>query len=413
MKVRYLIHIMMLGFLSCSGETPTSGSAPIPQPPTPVPTSITLSSSSVTLSSLGETASLTATVKDQTGAVMSGQTVTWTSSDAAIATVTNGTVTAVAGGSATITATSGSLSATASVTIPLFLTAANGVTVVCTNAAVGDTGVVNGVTYTKRDRAGLDALIDANELSSFSTSCISETTDLSLMFIDEDDSPKPAAATFNEDISSWDVSSVTTMYAALALADLFNQDIGSWDVSNVTTMRSMFYNASAFNQDIGSWDVSNVTNMYQMFLNAVAFNKDIGDWDVSSVTDMTRMFRSNVSAPSSQDIGSEGAFPGNRMPSNQDSGRDDFSGATMEPMSQNTMMFNQDIGDWDVSNVTTMRSMFYRAYAFNQDIGSWDVSNVTDMNWMFYMGGAEGAITEMGQFNQDIGSWNVSNVTSM
>ena len=41
--------------------------------------------------------------------------------------------------------------------------------------------------------------------------------------------------------------------------------------------------------------------------------------------------------------------------------------------------FNQDIGNWDVSNVTDMNSMFYRAKSFNQDIGNWDVSKVTEM----------------------------------
>jgi len=39
--------------------------------------------------------------------------------------------------------------------------------------------------------------------------------------------------------------------------------------------------------------------------------------------------------------------------------------------------FNQNIGDWDVSNVTDMRQMFRGATSFNQDIGDWDVSNVT------------------------------------
>ena len=41
--------------------------------------------------------------------------------------------------------------------------------------------------------------------------------------------------------------------------------------------------------------------------------------------------------------------------------------------------FNQDIGKWDVSNVTDMRNMFCGATSFNQDISKWDVSNVRDM----------------------------------
>jgi len=45
--------------------------------------------------------------------------------------------------------------------------------------------------------------------------------------------------------------------------------------------------------------------------------------------------------------------------------------------------FNQDIGDWDVSSVTTMYKMFDSATSFNQDIGDWDVSSVTKMSSMF------------------------------
>jgi surface protein len=46
--------------------------------------------------------------------------------------------------------------------------------------------------------------------------------------------------------------------------------------------------------------------------------------------------------------------------------------------------FNQDISNWNVSNVNNMAGMFYHAYKFNQLIGNWDVSNVTDMEGMFH-----------------------------
>jgi hypothetical protein len=41
--------------------------------------------------------------------------------------------------------------------------------------------------------------------------------------------------------------------------------------------------------------------------------------------------------------------------------------------------FNEDIGAWDTSGVTTMFAMFWDASAFNQDIGAWDTSGVTTM----------------------------------
>ena len=46
----------------------------------------------------------------------------------------------------------------------------------------------------------------------------------------------------------------------------FNQDISTWDVSNVTNMRAMFFGAVYFNQDIGFWDVGNVTDMEVCFI---------------------------------------------------------------------------------------------------------------------------------------------------
>ena len=92
-------------------------------PATSVATSITLSATSLSFSASGEQQQLSATVKDQNNATMSGASVTWATSDAAVATVSStGLVTSVANGIATITATIGSLTATASVTVQLDVT---------------------------------------------------------------------------------------------------------------------------------------------------------------------------------------------------------------------------------------------------------------------------------------------------
>ena len=56
----------------------------------------------------------------------------------------------------------------------------------------------------------------------------------------------------------------------------FNQDISSWDVSNVKDMSEMFADSS-FNQDISSWNISKFTNVIDMFRDSKieSYNKPI------------------------------------------------------------------------------------------------------------------------------------------
>ena len=200
----------------------------------------------------------------------------------------------------------------------LFYLAPNGVTVMCPDADVGDTGAVNGLTYTKRTREQID---EANA----ATTCTSGITNMMDMFY--------GASAFNEDIVGWDTSSVIHMTSMLRGASAFDQDIGNWDTSNVTDMAWMFAGASAFDQDIGGWDTSNVTSMGAMFAGAELFDQDIGGWDTSDVTFMGAMFAGALS-------------------------------------------FDQDIGGWDTSNVTVMGPMFEGAESFSQDLSGWCVTNI-------------------------------------
>ena len=90
---------------------------------------------------------------------------------------------------------------------------------------------------------------------------------------------------------------------------------------------------------------------------------------------------------------------------NQDISNWDVSNVNdMNFMFKNAVSFNQPIGVWDVSNVTRMGSMFYGANTFNQPIETWEVSNVNNMYSMF---------RDAVSFNQPIGAWDVSNVTRM
>ena len=127
--------------------------------------------------------------------------------------------------------------------------ASNGVTVKAKSGAVaGDTGVINGVTYTIVDINTLIAMIGRGDV--VTKVCTSLVTDMNNMFSN-------LITPFNQDISNWDVSNVTDM-GYLFYESPFNQPIGDWDVSNVTDMNGMF-ESTPFNQPIGNWDVDNVT----------------------------------------------------------------------------------------------------------------------------------------------------------
>jgi len=117
----------------------------------PVPASIAIAPTSVSMVA-GQTAQLTASVRDASGAVLPGQTVAWSSANPAVATITaNGTATGVAVGTTEIHASVNGLDATAAVTITPVPAASISIAPAALSLTVGDT---SRVVATVRDAGG-------------------------------------------------------------------------------------------------------------------------------------------------------------------------------------------------------------------------------------------------------------------
>jgi surface protein len=269
----------------------------------------------------------------------------------------------------------------------------NGVTVECPGVAVGSSFTLGGVTYTRRDRAGLDALIaGTTDEAALETTCTTGISDMSELFSDDQFISKVSnPSTFNPDLSSWDTRAVRDMAYMFSTAAAFNQDISWWNTGAVTNMSYVFCMASAFNQDIGSgnWDTRAVRDMSYMFYDAEAFDQDISSWSMGEVTSMYRMFDRAA------------AFNNGGQPL---AWSDTSKVADMRGMFVNATKFNQDIGSWNTGKVKDMGLMFLNARKFNQDIGSWNTGKVKDMGLMF-----RGALA----FDRDISSWDTGAVANM
>ena len=158
------------------------------------------------------------------------------------------------------------LSAQASATLTID---SNGIVKCTSGCTAGNTGAIGPDIYTIHDNTSLGAkLISDTDWNRVVTTLVTAPVGLF----------RGASAinsnTFNQDISSWDMSNVIFMTKMFENATSFNQDIGNWDLSNATNIGEMFKGATSFNQDIGDWDVSNVTNMAEMFMGATSFNND-------------------------------------------------------------------------------------------------------------------------------------------
>ena len=173
------------------------------------------------------------------------------------------------------------------------------------------------------------------------------------------------------DVSNWDVSNVTDISNAFYGCKINSLDVSNWNTGKVTEMNNVFRLCTALETlDVSKWNTSSVINMQYMFYNCTALQTlDVSKWNIGNVTNMQAMF------------------------------------------GMCTALKTLDVSKWNTSSVTNMRSMFsMNNYGANPpplsvlDVSNWDVSSVTDMGWMFYGVGNLQTI--------DVSKWDVSKVVS-
>ncbi|WP_188752688.1 BspA family leucine-rich repeat surface protein [Parapedobacter defluvii] len=178
---------------------------------------------------------------------------------------------------------------------------------------------------------------------------------------------------FNQDLSSWDVSGVSSAYEMFAGAKAFNGSLAGWEpgaaLTNGCDLGGMFRETEVFNQDLSSWDVSKVNSMYEVFARSRAFNGSLAGWE-----------------------------PGAAL----------ANGCDLGGMFRETEVFNQDLSSWDVSKATNMYGMFEEAKVFNGSLVGWQPG-------VALLGGCDlGAMfREAEAFDQSLGSWDIAKASTL
>jgi surface protein len=163
---------------------------------------------------------------------------------------------------------------------------------------------------------------------------------------------------------------------------LLVSSINSWNTASVTNMQQMFNSCSSISQPL-SFNTASVTNMTQMFFGCTSFNNSI-IFNTGLVTAMNNMFQNCTALNTAPSFLSTASV------------------ISMYAMFYNCTNFNKPL-TFNTAAVTNMSYMFGACTAFNSTLTFSNTVSVTDMSNMF-----DGATA----FNQNIGSWNVANVTN-
>jgi len=161
------------------------------------------------------------------------------------------------------------------------------------------------------------------------------------------------------------------------------------DLTGITSLDSFFYQCNSLTtvNNINSWNTSAITTMASMFENCKLFDQSLS-FNTGAVTDMNSMFKGCSSFRGTVSF-------------------DTRNVTLMNSMFRDALVFNQPLL-FDTIFVTSMNSMFRGATAFDQNIGSWNVANVT--NFISFMSTKTPATFSKINLDAIYNGWSVSGV---
>lgn len=164
------------------------------------------------------------------------------------------------------------------------------------------------------------------------------------------------AVTFNQDLSTWDTSSVRDMARAFRGTKNFTgQGLSSWDVSKVQNFNAMFHSATNAAENLSSWNVAAATDLRYMFFRTSSFDFDLSGWDVSK----NRLFAYMFGESSGFDLSKVQRWNVSK-------------GTAFDGLFKLVEDFNTDLSGWDMTSAVSFAEMFEGATSFSQDLCAWE-----------------------------------------
>ncbi|MCT4613835.1 MAG: BspA family leucine-rich repeat surface protein, partial [Marinifilaceae bacterium] len=207
------------------------------------------------------------------------------------------------------------------------------------------------------------------------------------------------AVHFNHDISNWDITNVKDLRYTFKNAKRFDKSISKWNTQSVTEVEGMFLNAESYNMPFdGNFannlnSANNISNFSSFLSGAISFNQDLNCINLSGVINIDSFLKnaSSYNHAFSVDFA-------NKLKSVE----------SFKSMFENAVEFNQDISVFDISAANTLEAMLKGAKAFDQKFSpsSKFISTMNQVNNL------KDFLYDAKSFNDDIGCWNISNITN-